>query len=342
MQKNNFTFSWPLVGNLNIIEFLSKSVNYGNIAGSYIFCGPEDLGKATIVDYFCKALVCQNNSKGSGKLPCGECSSCKQAERGLYGDYYLIEKDPEKKNISIEQIREFIRKLGMASFMNGCKIGVIKNSENLSIEAANALLKTLEEPKVKVVIILLTSYLDALPDTIISRSQVLEFKPVKTDLIYNYLLERGARRSQAKDLARLAAGRPALAVKFLEDQDFYKEYIDCAKAFLSLPQEDINARLALVEKLIGSSAGQESVGLAGGIIGIWQGVARDLLLASCGHSYLARNFLLAEEMKNCKLKISDLLALFDNLKLGRDYLASNVNPKLVLENITMNLRQQGL
>lgn len=337
MINNNFIFNWPLVGNTNITEFLSKSITNNNIAGSYIFCGPADLGKTTTANYFAKALICASKAIGAGKLPCGGCSSCKQFEKGLYSDYYLIEKDLEKKNISIEQIREFIRKLGMASFLNSYKIGVIRNAECLSIEAANALLKTLEEPQARVVAILITSHLDALPDTILSRSQIFEFKPVKTDLIYDYLLERGAKRSQAKDLARLSAGRPALAVKFLENQDFYNEYLASVKAFLRLPQSDINERLALVENLIGKTAGQESAGLACGILEIWRGAARDLLLKSCKQDYLTRNFLVIEEMEKCRINTVGLLALFDNLELGKKYLSANVNPKLVLENIAVNL-----
>ncbi len=349
MIKSNLTFNWPLVGNGHIIDFLAKAVANNKIAGAYIFSGPDNLGKTTTANYFARSLVCQRAQEGApAVLPCGKCPACGQAEKGLHGDIHLIKKDKDlrrdgasKKNISIEQIRDFIRMLGMASFLNSYKIGIIKHAESLSIEAANALLKTLEEPKIKVVIILVTSNIGALPATIVSRSQVLRFKLVKADLIYDYLVrDYKAKRSIAKDLSCLCLGRPSLAVKFLEDKEFYGDYLNRANAFLRLGQEDINKRLDGVEELIGAKAGgQESVKIAGRIIEIWQGITRDLLLLEFDQPGLLQHLLLKSELEKIKTKFKpgDLLNLAKNLRQAKEYLAANVNPKLVLENIAINI-----
>lgn len=342
MQKVKFQFNWPLVGNGHIIEFLAKSIANDKIAGSYIFSGPDNLGKTTTANYFARSLVCRRAREDApAVLPCEKCPACQQAEKGLHGDIHLIKKDKDKKNISIDRIRDFIRILGMASFLNSYKIGIIKHAENLSIEAANALLKTLEEPKIKVVIILVTSNIDALPATIVSRSQVLRFKLVKADLIYDYLVrDYKAKRSMAKDLSYLCLGRPSLAVKFLEDKEFYDSYLERAGAFLRFGQEDINKRLAGVEELIGAKAGgQESVKIAGRIIEIWQGITRDLLLLEFDQCGLTQHLLLESELKKIKTKFkpSDLLNLAKNLRQAKEYLAANVNPKLVLENIAVSI-----
>ena len=157
MKINKCEFNWPLVGNDHIVEYLAKSIANNNIGGSYIFTGPDNLGKTTVAKYFANALVCLNKEQGEGILPCGQCSACEQVNKQIHGDVHLIKKEKDKKNISIEQVREFIRVLGMASFLNSYKIGIIKHAESLSLEASNALLKTLEEPKVKVIIILVSS-----------------------------------------------------------------------------------------------------------------------------------------------------------------------------------------
>jgi len=339
MQKVNFKFNWPLVGNNHIIEFLAKSISNDKVAGSYIFCGPDNLGKTSLAKYFANSLVCQNKNKGEGLLPCVECPACQQAAKGIHGDIHLIKKDKDKKNISIEQIREFIRMLGLASFLNSYKIGIIKHAEILSIEAANALLKTLEEPKVQVVIILVTSDIEALPATIVSRSQILKFNPVKFNIIYDYLIkEYQAKRSSAKDLSHLCLGRPALAVKFLQDKEFFNSYIDRAQVFAQFSEQDINQRITAVEKLIGvKPTGQESVRIANRIIEIWQGIVRDLLLLEFDQNNLVQHLSLADQLNKIKtkFKIGDLLNLSKALRQAEIYLSANVSPKLVLENVAI-------
>lgn len=352
--------NWPLVGNSHIIDFLSKSIINNKIASAYIFFGPEDLGKTTVANYFAKSLLCQNKTKsrkGEIILPCGKCVSCQAFNRGgtnnsvleegefggIHGDFHLVKRDKDKKNISIEQIREFIKDLGLSSFLGFYKIGIIKEADDLSLEAANALLKTLEEPKDKVVIILVTANLESIPATIISRSQVLNFYPVKTDVIYNYLLkEHKASRSLAKNLSRICLGRPALAVKFLKDKDFYKNYTDKVNIFLDFAEQDINERLAGIEKIIGANVyGQECSQAAFRVIEVWQGLGRDLLLLDLGHKDLIQHQIVEEELIKQRSKFSletaGLLKIIKNLQKGKEYLKANVNPKLVLENIAINI-----
>ena len=341
MKNKQFEFNWPLTGNSHIIEFLSKSIENDSVSGSYIFCGPDDLGKFTIADYFAKSLVCDNMTGSGGSLPCGKCRACGQAEKGLHGDIHIIKKPEDKKNISIGQIRGFINILNMASFMDSYKIGIIKNAEDLSLEAANALLKTLEESKNKVVIILTVTDTSVLPKTIASRSQILKFNPVGADIIYDYLInEHNAKRSHAKDFSHLCLGRPALAVKFLQDKEFFDNYIEIAKSFLQLDKNDVNSCFSIVERLVGPRpSGQESFVLAGRIIEIWEGVARDLLLLEFDQKNLIQHLIIMDDMEEAKksFKISDLINLTKSLKQAKEYLRSNVNPKLVLENVAVGM-----
>lgn len=351
MNKSGFNLKWPLLGNGHIVEFLAKSIASGKVAGSYIFTGPDNLGKTTMANYFAYSLLCQNRSGGRGDLPCGLCPACKQhrfsrkekiedgEETSIHGDLHLIKREKDKKNISIDQVRDFIRTLGMSSFLNSYKIGIIKHAETLSLDAANALLKTLEEPKNKVIIILVTSRPEALPQTIISRSQALRFYPVKADIIYDYLVKvRQANRSAAKNFSRLALGRPALAVKFFEDKDFYDIYLKRVNAFLSFSREDINGRFSLIEELLGEKAtGPESSRLAKRIIEIWQGLVRDLLLLHFGEGNLIQHEVVIKELERerSRFNLTALIGLNDRLRQTEDYLRANVNPKMALENLAM-------
>ena len=231
--------------------------------------------------------------------------------------------------------------MGLSSFLGPYKIGVIKDADALSNEAANALLKTLEEPKENVVIILIASSLENLPSTIVSRSQVLNFYPVGADTIYDYLItEHKVSRSVAKNLSKICLGRPALAIKFLKDKDFYEDYLAKAKIFLELSSEDINGRFKKVDNILaGGSYGQEAVNTAINVIKIWQGMVRDLLLIEFGQDNLIQNQPVSQELKQIKNRFSlnNLLKLNQDFKQAREYLYSNVSPKLVLENIVINI-----
>src|SRR3989344_337474 len=161
-----FTFNWPFFGNKHIIDFLQGGITASNLAHCYVFSGPRDLGKSTVARHFAISLLCDNFANGRGTLPCGQCLSCRQFAKKNHSDVYYLRKLEDKKNIAIDQVREFIRSLSMGSLMGSYKIGIIAQAESLSIEAANALLKTLEEPKRKALVILLTARLAHLPATI--------------------------------------------------------------------------------------------------------------------------------------------------------------------------------
>lgn len=357
MKAGDYQFEWPLVGNDHVIEYLTKSIANKAIAGVYIFCGPAHLGKTTTAYRFAQIVLCEGAPDRKDKMPCGKCHSClkfnkrdgrpgggepagEEAETIIHSDFYVLTKEKDKKNISIEQSREFIRKLGMSSFLNSYKIGVIKDAHLLSIEAANALLKTLEEPKNKVSVILITPDIHSLPTTIVSRSQIIKFNPVKADLIYDYLLKNfKAPRSAAKNFSRLCLGRPALAAKFFEDKDYLSAYLKKAEIFFGLISGSGNKFEKIEELLGGKRAGQDAVRAAEETLAVWQGAARDIILLNYGLDDLARNHILEEELEKVKNKFSarNLLDLSEFLRQAEIYLRANVNPKTVLEQIAINV-----
>lgn len=338
MESDKIKLDWPLVGNSHVVKFLAKSLANNTVAGSYIFTGPDNLGKTTVANFFAKSLVClARNKQGE---PCGKCQSCQQTTKGIYSDIYLINRDKDKKNISIEQIRDFIRSLSLSSFLNSYKIGIIKHAEDLSSEAVSALLKTLEEPKNKVVIILITSYLEMLPATILSRSQILKFHPLSADIIYDYLIKSyQTSRSVAKNFSRLCFGRPALAIKFFEDKDFFESYKKKVEVFFNFIDADVNKRLIVIDEFIGADAkGQESARLALRTIEVWQGLVRDLFFLFLEQDDLIQHQIFVEELRTMKDKmdIDKLFKIIDLLKQAREYIKTNVSPKLSLENVAIN------
>lgn len=328
MERDPKKMNWPAIGNEVAIEFLSRSLINDKIAQTYIFSGPDDLGKSTIALSYAKNL--------------------QDGELGFNSDLHILEANPEKKSISIEQVREFIKILYLSSFLNTYKIGIIKQAELLTEEAKSALLKTLEEPTEKTVIILLVSDENNLPKTILSRAQVLYFYPVKASIIYDYLIkECGANRSLAKDLANLVLGRPLKAIHFLENADLYTSYLLKVDIFIGFFKEDLNTRLSNLDKIYNDRTySKQATVSAREILEIAEGVMRDLLLLSLGNFDLLQHAMLEDKLNEAKTAIEKahgsnsgafILSKMQLISDARKYLDSNVNPRLVLEQLLINL-----
>ncbi len=327
-------FEWPQIGNDNLIDFLDRSLSSQKLAQTYIFAGPEDLGKSTIALAFARNLILSDGQE------LRDFSS-------INSDLHILSKEAGKKNISIEAVRDFIKMLSLSSFLNSYKIGIIKEAETLSNEAANALLKTLEEPREKVIIILLASSVDLLTPTIVSRSQVLYFYPVSFDIVYDYLVkELNLKRSDAKDVASLAAGRPLLAAKFAANEQVYQRHLVIAQLFLSFFSTNIPERLQALNKFLSSDEGALNVDKAAEILEIWQRVARDLALGATDCGELIQHTALIKELETITANLSlenneDTLRYYckilELLNMLKKYLAANVVPSAVLEQVVYNL-----
>lgn len=322
-------FSWPKVGNDGLLEFLDRSLSSGKLAQTYIFAGPEDLGKSTVALAFARNLILTDNQKISDFSE-------------VNSDLHILSREEGKKNISIEAVRDFVKTLSLSSFLNSYKIGIIKEAETLSLEAANALLKTLEEPREKVVIILLTAAADSLLPTILSRSQILYFYPVDFATVYNYLNEElKIKRSDAREIASLAAGRPLLATRFVENLDLYENKLKTARLFLSFFKNNIPSRLNNLNNYLKAEGGLNA-DKAEDILENWILVARDLNFKILACEELIINQALFSELdkltKNVdKEQSTYYLQVLELLLTLKPYLKANVNPQLVLEQVIYNI-----
>lgn len=320
-------YVWPAIGNEKAIEFLNRSLVSDKLAQTYVFIGPEELGKSTI------ALAFARNLQGDYD--------------GFNSDLYVLSPEADKKGISIDQVREFIKMLNLSSFLNSYKIGLIKEADLLSEEAKSALLKTLEEPKEKVIIILLVTSEENLPATILSRSQKLYFYPVPAATIYDYLIaEYGANRSLAKDLANLTLGRPLKALHYLANPEVYKNYLAEAEKFLSLFGLDSNARLKVLDTIFSDRTySRQATDQAKNFLLMAEGLLRDLMLLSLEQKNNLQHLVLLEALTKSLNSLEGeaeerTKGILNRLRLvsqAREYLDSSVNPRLVLEQLFFNL-----
>lgn len=319
--------TWPIIGQTKAINFFEKLLAYeqttpGALGGTYIMSGPTGSGKATLLGHFLKIF---------GEISETITEVYEVATLGLL---------PEKKEISVSQARDFNRRLTLSSFGRGYRIGVITDAEHLSTEAANALLKTLEEARVGVMVFLLTSSAERLPATIRSRGQITYFFPVSSGSIYEWLVEtHHINRSKAKDASRLAIGQPGRALQLATEKKIIEETLVPMKVFSQAFSVSLAERWQESEKLLKSQKGVSAAHEAERILQIWRLGVRDLRLLQLQQPALVIYAPLEQELATVskRLSIKEVQRLDDLIEQALIYVRANVGPKLVLEHVLMNL-----
>jgi DNA polymerase-3 subunit delta' len=333
--QSTFTFNWPFFGNAHIIDFLQRGIANERLTHCYVFAGPRNVGKSSVARQFAASLLCEHFSSGRGALPCGECAACRQFSHNRHSDAVWLERAADKKNISVEQVREFIRVMHMGTFMGQQKVGIVRDADTLSIEAANALLKTLEEPSGKVTMILLTALPESLPMTILSRAQVLRFLPAPAGDIYDYLVrEHKVGRDVSRRLSRLCLGRPALAVKLWEDKDFFSKATTARQTFFQLLQAQSSEQFSLIANLLKQGKDSDARTQAAEILEWWQVALRDVLLTRAGVADVAAGEG-ADAVAPESVPLGRIMDLASALRTAEAYLQANVQPAAALESVAL-------
>lgn len=206
-----------IVGHEQIIEHLKTAIEMGKVSHAYILNGPDLSGKMMIAEAFARALLCEKQDPDG----CGECRSCRQSDDRNNPDIIYVKHD-KPNTISVDDIRTQLNNdIVIKPYSNQYKIYIVDEAEKMNQQAQNALLKTIEEPPVYAVIMLLTTNADSFLQTIRSRCITLNLKSVKNDVIKSYLMtEKKIPDYQADVCAAFAQGVVGKAIKLASSDDF--------------------------------------------------------------------------------------------------------------------------
>ncbi|MBI5416386.1 DNA polymerase III subunit delta' [Candidatus Poribacteria bacterium] len=204
---------YDVISHANIIEALQSSLINNTLAHAYLFVGSSGIGKKKLALEFAKAINCLKNNSDA----CEDCSSCKKINLNTHPDVHLIESD--ENNITIEIVRDIEKNVALKPFEGKKKIYIIEDADRLLVNSANAFLKTLEEPPLNTIFILITSNLKGVLSTIISRCQIVRFGSMDEENIKKYLEKNfNLDTYKALTLARLAEGRIGNAIEFINGE----------------------------------------------------------------------------------------------------------------------------
>jgi DNA polymerase-3 subunit delta' len=317
-----------ILGQEHALLLLQKALMSTRLGHAYLFYGPSGVGKRLTALQFAKALTCHATAAEA----CDRCTSCHKIDTGNHPDVVIV--NPEGTSIRIEHIRALQRQLSYKPYESQRTVIIIDGCESLTLPAANALLKTLEEPPPSALLLLLTSKKDALPLTIISRCQQISFRPLAPSYIRALLIQQGIDQTTAAIAATLAEGRLDTWTQTDISQALTRR--QNAYALLQERGHTRNTPLFLLARQYAGSREQCEE-----ILHWFSLLCRDLVMLKVATTPQLYNHDLQAELAalTSSLALESLLDLFASLQQLRHYLTMNVNPQLTFEQLVMQLQQ---
>ena len=320
-------------GNALLLRHLRQAVISQKVSHAYLLIGSKGSGKRMIADAFAKTLECETG----GTQACGHCSSCSAFASGNHPDVVYVR--PTKKTLGVDDIREqILEDVSLKQYRYRYKIYIVEQADTMTVQAQNALLKTLEEPPGYAVFLLLAQQEDAFLPTVLSRTVTLRLRPLPDTLVAAYL--RQEKRLQEADAAVYAAyaqGSIGTALMLLEDTGFQQMREDILQKLAALPRLGAGEVFLWAKEL---EQYKEDLRFLD-VMQLWY---RDLLLAKRLHSdeYLIQKDKKSEIFRCAVEPEAELARKAAVIQRARVQLARNANFRLTMEVMLMELKENQI
>ncbi len=324
-----------IIGQEQIKEHLRNAITAGKVSHAYIINGEKSSGKEFIAKVFAMALQCEKREEE----PCQECHSCKQALTDNHPD--IIRVSHEKPNtISVDDIRAQVNNdVAIKPYSGPYKIYIINEAEKMTPQAQNAILKTLEEPPEYAVILLLTTNVNSLLPTILSRCVVLNMKPVSDELVKKYLMEQlRVPDYKAEVCVAFARGNIGKARALASSEDFENVKSEALSLLKYIKDMELNEIIAAIKKI---TEYKLEINDYLDILAIWY---RDVLLFKATND--VNHLVFREEIQSLR-KIAQrssyegIEKIIEALDTAKYRLDANVNFELTMELLMLTIQENG-
>ncbi len=330
----------------HVINYFKRAIEISHLTHAYIFTGQTGVGKSLFTKEFVKALICKKNINGH----CDACHNCDRIDALDHPDIHWEILDKRDRFIKIERIRNLQYKASLCPVELSYKIFIIKDAEKMNEEAANCLLKTIEEPTSNTLFILITNSLSGLNETIISRCQVIRFKPIQTRVIKEYLMKKFSKESdEIVWAANYCCGSLGQACTLLNGAHFQKNS-DVINRILRLNKEQ---NLSCAEEFVHSALtpsrsleeGRQSLRY---VLNCVLRYYRDLLLFKIMRRdkedfeslpIFNTNHTDSLKLQSTLFSQETIMKIINELLLTIEYLDCNVNIPLLIENLITKISE---
>jgi len=321
---------WNILGHEWAVDMLHRHVTRGEARHAYLFSGPPGLGRRTLALRLAQALNCETPSAPG--VPCGTCRNCKQIEVLRHPDLNVVQAETEGGALKVDQVREVQRALSLKPFQSKYRVALFLRFQEANDNAANALLKTLEEAPAHAVLLLTADNPEGLLPTIVSRCEILRLRPLPTASIETDLIGRGLEPDRARLVAHISGGRPGYARRLMEDATLLEkreERLNDLQALLPAPRVE---KFSYADKL---SRDRDTMRQT---IMVWISYWRDVMLRTAqAHTALVnidRN--LEIESLAARLDLQTARRVVRELESALERLERNVNARLLAEVLLMD------
>lgn len=322
-----------ILGHENIIAQLKNAVSVNKVSHAYIFNGEDGSGKNIIAKSFAMSLLCE---KG-GEEGCGECHFCKQVLSGNNPDLkYLSHEKPA--SIGVEDVREqLVEDIAIKPYNGKYKVYIVDEAEKLTVQAQNAILKTIEEPPAYIVIIFLTNNAEVFLPTIISRCIIFNLRPIKDDVIVEHLISKYmVPEYEARICASYAQGKLGRAIRLATSDDFGRIKDEALKFVKNVYSYDIADLIDIVKAV---TEFKISITEYIDLIAMWY---RDVLLFKVTKD--PNNLIFADEINGIRKQASKssyegIEKILQGLEVAKVRLKANVNFELTIELMLLCIKE---
>lgn len=235
-----------IIGHDRVKEHLQKAIEYHKVSHAYILSGEEGMGRKTLAKAFAMTLLCER----SDKEPCMECHACKQILSGNHPDVIWVTHE-KPSSIGVDDIRTQINDtISIKPYSSSYKLYLVDEAEKMTVQAQNALLKTIEEPPAYAVIVLMTTNQETFLPTILSRCIQLKLRPLKNYVVSDYLTKTlGVPEEKANIYAAFARGNLGKAIQISTSEEFSLLFQQVLTLLKNIKEMDIAMLLDSIRKL---------------------------------------------------------------------------------------------
>ncbi|GAC1421943.1 MAG: DNA polymerase III subunit delta' [Ktedonobacteraceae bacterium] len=327
---------WDIIGHAHAIDILRRTLAAQQVRHAYLFTGPPHIGKSLLAHRFAQTLLCTGGPDPTiaPQEPCNTCLSCRKVLHDNHPDIHVISKPADKQFILIEQIRILQSDSARRTLEGRRNIFIIENAHEMNVQAANCLLKTLEEPEPDVVLLLTAPDVGLLLPTILSRIQLITMQLLTSTHIKNALIQEWDTEPKEADLiAALAAGRMGWAVQAVEDEELLAQRKAQLDLLTKLPAAGRVQRFDLVQRISGDSEKVQA------LLELWLLWWRDMVLAANTCLDLTVNVDMRPLLKTQATKLGTVEAerMVRAILRTMEAIEQNVNPRVALEVLMLDV-----